>query len=77
MNISPVVLAIIAILVGIAGITSNAIGLADIKPKEHPTARTYLIINLLINIAFVLGASGYLWLSFSTGGIVTQGLSLF
>jgi hypothetical protein len=77
MHISPVVLAIVAILVGIAGITTNAIGINDIKPKEHPKARSFLIINLIINIVFVLGGVGYLWMSFNSGSVATKALSLF
>lgn len=76
MEISPVTLAIIAIIVGILGIASNAIGLDDIKPNTHPTARNYLVFNLIINIAFVIGSIGYLWLTFNSGG-TSQVLKLF
>lgn len=76
MQISPVVLAIIAVLVGLGGIASNAIGLNDIKEGTHPTARNYLIFNLIVNIAFVVGASGYLWMTYNSGG-TSQVLKLF
>jgi hypothetical protein len=74
MQISPVVLAIVAILVGITGIASNAIGINDIE--KHPNARNYLIFNLIVNIAFIVGAGGYLWMTSKSGG-TTQLLNLF
>lgn len=76
MIFSPVVLTIIAILVGLGGITSNAIGVNDIDPEQHPAARTYLIINLVLNICIVLGACLLLW-SLSSAGPVSQLLTRF
>ncbi len=76
MEINSKLLAIVAILVGLSGIASNAIGLNDIKKGEHPTARNYLTINLIINIMFIIGAGGYLWLSYKSGA-VAQTFKLF
>lgn len=68
------VLAIVALLVGIFGITSNAIGINDIK--DHKAARKYLIVSLVGNILIVLGSLVYLWLYYNTGG-AGQLLKLF
>jgi hypothetical protein len=68
MEINPLVLAVVALLAGLAGITTNAIGINDVSAKDHPRARLYLIINLVISVLVAVGSVGYIGLHIKSGG---------
>ena len=68
MEINPLVLAVVALLAGLAGITTNAIGINDVSTKAHPKAHLYLVINLVISILVAVGSIGYIGLHIKSGG---------
>ncbi len=69
MEVNPLVLAVVALLAGLAGITTNAIGINDIDVKTHQKAHIFLIINLVISVLVSVGSLVYIGLHLKSGNV--------